>query len=210
MIYRALTICTLLFASSLIMYGYEMDARTEIKRSLGEFPMKIEDWEARGEKQFQDNIVKSLGADEYILRNYYNSKGGIINIYISYYSYIGQTKGYHSPLNCMPGSGWNIGESRDVRLALLEEGRMATVRQLVLHKGSQRRIALYWYQARGRVICSDYWERIYRVLDSLWIGRTDGAFVRIMLEEEGEHPPLFLLKQFAPNVVLSLKEFLPE
>jgi EpsI family protein len=38
---------------------------------------------------------------------------------------------------------------------------------------------LYWYQGRGRNVASEYWGKIYTVLDSVRLRRSDGAMVRI-------------------------------
>ena len=51
---------------------------------------------------------------------------------------------------------------------------------MLIRNGDNYQIVLYWYQNRGRIIASEYWEKIYLVLDALKIGRRDGTFVRIM------------------------------
>ena len=41
-------------------------------------------------------------------------------------------------------------------------------------------LVLYWYQAHGRVVASEYWAKFYLVADAIRMNRTDGAMVRIM------------------------------
>ena len=50
----------------------------------------------------------------------------------------------------------------------------------ILEKGLDRQLVLYWYQSHGRVVASEYWGKIYLVLDAIRTNRTDGALVRII------------------------------
>ncbi len=38
---------------------------------------------------------------------------------------------------------------------------------------------MYWYQAHGRIVASEYWGKFYLVYDALRLNRTDAALVRI-------------------------------
>ena len=40
---------------------------------------------------------------------------------------------------------------------------------------------VYWYQGRGRTTASEYWGKIYTILDSVRRRRSDGAMVRVMV-----------------------------
>ena len=51
----------------------------------------------------------------------------------------------------------------------------------VIANGSDRALMVYWYQGRGRVTASEYWGKIYTVLDSVRQRRSDGAMVRVMV-----------------------------
>jgi EpsI family protein len=41
-------------------------------------------------------------------------------------------------------------------------------------------VVIYWYQSHGRVVASEYWGKIYLVLDAIRMNRTDGALVRVI------------------------------
>ena len=45
----------------------------------------------------------------------------------------------------------------------------------------ERALLIYWYQGRGRAVASEYWGKIYTVIDSVRRRRSDGAMVRIMV-----------------------------
>src|SRR5205814_7014621 len=50
----------------------------------------------------------------------------------------------------------------------------------VLQNGNQRALMVYWYQGRGKAVASEYWAKVYTVMDSVRRRRSDGALVRVM------------------------------
>ena len=50
--------------------------------------------------------------------------------------------------------------------------------RIVIQKAIDKQVVLYWYQSHGRVVASEYWGKIYTVLDALRTNRTDAALVR--------------------------------
>jgi EpsI family protein len=81
----------------------------------------------------------------------------------------------------------------------------------VVANGRDRALMIYWYQGRGRVVASEYWGKIYTVLDSVRRRRSDGAMVRVMVslansQEEAQKTAVELASQasaqlpaFVPN-----------
>ena len=65
----------------------------------------------------------------------------------------------------------------------------------------------------GRVadFLSEYWEKIYLVLDALRIGRRDGTFVRIMhtVQNDNIEQASLEAQKFAELVMQSLESYLP-
>jgi EpsI family protein len=53
--------------------------------------------------------------------------------------------------------------------------------RFVIANGRDRALMVYWYQGRGRAVASEYWGKIYTVLDSVRRRRSDGAMVRVMV-----------------------------
>lgn len=54
-----------------------------------------------------------------------------------------------------------------------------TINKVLIQKGLDKQVILYWYQDRGRVIASEYWAKGYMIWDAMTQNRTDGALVRI-------------------------------
>jgi EpsI family protein len=73
-------------------------------------------------------------------------------------------------------------------------------------------LVLYWYQAHGRIVPSEYWAKIFLVKDAIQLKRTDGALVRIMVpldspngETQGEAEAL----AFAQRILPLLDSYIP-
>ena len=65
--------------------------------------------------------------------------------------------------------------------------RRIEVNQFVIQKGLDRQAVFYWYQSRDRVVASEYWGKVYTVLDAIRYNRTDAALVRVIVPiEQGE------------------------
>jgi EpsI family protein len=54
------------------------------------------------------------------------------------------------------------------------------VNHLVVERGIDRILVLYWYQTFARVTASEYWRKLYLMHDAFVSGRTDVALVRIV------------------------------
>jgi EpsI family protein len=59
-------------------------------------------------------------------------------------------------------------------------GESIEVNRYVIQKGLEKQVVLYWYQSHGRVIASEYWAKIYLVMDAIRMNRADGALVRVI------------------------------
>lgn len=182
------------------------------RKSLSEFPMQIGEWKGKEEK-FSPQIYDVLGVDDSILANYRNSKELYINLYIGFYK--SQRKGdlIHSPKNCMPGAGWNIVDSNLINIAKAPNGeKNVKIIKLILRNGDKRQLMLYWFHSRGRIIASEYWQKIFLVVDSIFKHRTDGSFVRLITPISGddEHAALTRLVNFAETLMPLLGDYLPD
>ncbi|WP_051617316.1 exosortase C-terminal domain/associated protein EpsI [Desulfonatronovibrio hydrogenovorans] len=208
-ILKVAVLCLVLVGAAGFVHSFDSETETAIKVPLKYFPYEFGTWEARNNMELLDSVAAVLGVDDYAFRDYRSPYGTTINFYASYFAANNRNKGFHSPLNCMPGAGWNISSTDEVDL-VLPDGSTVRVRKMLLKRGSHYQVSLYWYQCRSRIIASEYWERFYRVLDSIRYGRTDGAFIRLIVtgsDEEGE--ALDELKSFAALVIPQLEEHFP-
>jgi len=158
------------------------------------FPIQVGGWRGHVTPDFDARVVRVLGADEYLTRIYRQDAEPPIDFFVGFYG--NQTSGslIHSPLNCLPGAGWQILTRDEIELQVPSApggnapARAIVVNQVVMQKGDERLLALYWYQERGRVIASEYVSRVYMMLDAARRGRTDGALVRVVTPIEPDAP----------------------
>ena len=165
----------------------ELPARTE----LAALPMTIDGWRGRREPDFTPEILAVLGAEDYTIRTYFKDDE-YAGLYVGYHASQRQGDTIHSPLNCLPGAGWQPTDSG--RIMIPVKGAPGTtgdtpieVNSVVISKGIDRQLVLYWYQSHRRVVASEYWGKIYTVLDAVRYNRTDAALVRVIMPiREGE------------------------
>ncbi len=112
----------------------------------------------------------------------------------------------------MPGGGWNIVSSsiEELDVSDTDYNTIKTIR-FKLSNGLHEQAVLYWFQSRGRIISSEYLQKIYLVIDSITRRRTDGSFVRLIapIQNGDEEKTLKYLKEFAQDLFPILTEYIP-
>jgi len=186
---------------------------TPIKQPLSGFPSEIGEWKFARKSFFSAPVIDMLGVNDYISYDYAAGSGRELNLYISYFTAVGVTGAYHSPQNCLPGGGWNIVAVEDIPLAKVPAPHTgAAIKKVVVQKGSEQQVVLYWFQNRGRIIASEYWEKIYLVVDAIFKQRRDGSFIRIIGQvPKGGDKDKFAqeMNDFAGSVVGIASDFIP-
>ena len=207
-----LIIILALFGLTFICLQFVQSAKiVPITRSMSGFPSEIGEWKRTNVMQSSDAVVEILGVDDYINSTYTAPDGMSLNLYVSYFSSVGTTGAYHSPINCLPGGGWKIASVKGLPIDVKNMEKQAEINSLIVQNGAAKQITLYWFQNRGRIIANEYWEKIYLVVDSLFKRRRDGSFVRIMAPATKENlaDTEKRLKEFAEQVILLLQDFIP-
>jgi EpsI family protein len=155
------------------------------RTALAELPLVIEEWKGRIDPPLESRIIEVLGVDDYLLRTYATPNQPPLSLYIGYHDSQRQGDTIHSPLNCMPGAGWTPLEQSRIQVLVPASAtgpeRPIEVNRVVIGKGLDRQLVLYWYQSHRRVVASEYWGKIYTVLDSVRYNRTDAAMVRVIV-----------------------------
>lgn len=175
----ASVLALMVFASATVNWlGMRGEIHPE-RRSLRELPSVIGEWRQKGaETRFEAQTESVLRATDYTMRDYQRN-GRSANVYVGYYESQKSGATYHSPKNCLPGSGWVMKEPEIVEVTT-PSGRRLAVNRFVIESGNYKAVMLYWYQGRGRIESSEYRDKLNTVWDSFWLRRTDGAMVRIM------------------------------
>ena len=206
----ALLLVLILVAGVLVnAWSYLGEAHVE-RKELKDFPQSIGAWQKTGNDQIlDDETLKVLRASDYLLRNFRSPDGQVVNLYVGYYASQRSGATYHSPLNCLPGSGWTLSEPGKA-MVTLPDGSGFIANKYVIQNGEYRSMMIYWYQGRGRNVASEYWGKVYTVFDSVRLRRSDGAMVRVTVpvgnsEAAAEKTAI----QFASTASSVLPEFVP-
>jgi len=179
------------------------------------FPMKIGDWTGKQEAPFTARVLEVLGLDDYVTRAYFNPDRTGVGLYIGYWKSQRTGDTIHSPQNCLPGAGYEPVSQRIMDVPdSRQPGATVPVNRLVVQKGVDKQLVIYWYQAHGRVVASEYWSKFYLVTDAVRMNRTDGAIVRVIApvvgnSAEAEQVAERTILRFVTDLLPRLDTFLP-
>ena len=190
-------------------WSYLGEAHVE-RKELKDFPESIGAWQQTGNDQIlDDETLKVLRASDYLLRDFRKPDGKAANLYVGYYASQRTGATYHSPLNCLPGSGWTLSEQGKSTISL-PDGSTFVANKYVIQNGDYKSMMIYWYQGRGRNVASEYWGKVYTVFDSVRLRRSNGAMVRVTVPiRDSEALAEQTAVEFASTASSVLPEFVP-
>ncbi|HEX6044655.1 MAG TPA: EpsI family protein [Pyrinomonadaceae bacterium] len=180
------------------------------RKELKNFPEQIGDWRrAKPDQTIDDATMAVLRASDYLLRDYRRADGQVANFYVGYYASQREGASYHSPLNCLPGAGWTLSEPGKAMITL-PDGSSFVANKYIIENGDYRSLMIYWYQGRGRAVASEYWGKVYTVIDSVRLRRSDGAMVRVTVPlGSSEEVALKAATDLSSRTAAALGEFVP-
>ena len=179
---RIVIVLACLLATAVVVIRADRQEEVPLRASFATFPMQLGDWRGVAQPRMSEQVEKVLGADDYLTRAYFQPDRSGIGLFIGYWKSQRQGDTIHSPLNCLPGAGWQPVSSgqltfKDPRQA---NGTNQTVNRVIIQKGLEKQMVLYWYQSHGRIVASEYWGRFYLMTDAMRLNRTDGSIIRVI------------------------------
>lgn len=206
----AVLFISLLVAGILVNSWAYLGEANVSRKQLKDFPAQLGDWQKTNPDQTIDEpTMKVLRASDYLLRDYRRPDGQVANFYVGYYATQRDGASYHSPLNCLPGSGWTLSSPDTVTISL-PDGTSFVANKYVIQNGEYKNLMIYWYQGRGRAVASEYSGKIYTVIDSVLRRRSDGALVRVTVPlRDSEAAALESAKDLSAKAAAAIKEFVP-
>ena len=201
MIARGFIVIVLLAGAFTARARLDAPAPVTTAESLSRFPSTLGEWTGHDVK-LDAEVIKIAAVDDHLNRQY-TSNSRELGLYVGYYQSQRQGESLHSPLFCLPGSGWQPMTTRDRGLPLAGS---PVVKELVVERGVTRMLVLYWYQTLKRVTASEYGRKLFLIRDAFTSGRTDVALVRIIApidfrERNGEVNALEIARPFAAQVL---------
>lgn len=190
-------------------WAYLGEAHIE-RKQLKDFPEQLGEWQqSRPDQTVDEPTMKVLRTTDYLLRDYRRPDGQVANFYVGYYASQRSGVSYHSPLNCMPGSGWTLSSPDTVTISLPDASSFVA-NKYVIQNGDYKNLMIYWYQGRGRAVASEYWGKVYTVIDSVRLRRSDGALVRVTVPlDDSEAAALESAKDLSAKAAVAISEFVP-
>jgi len=185
------------------------------RESFSRFPLQLNSWRGEDNPPLSEEVLKVLGSDDYLSRTYY-TENAVVGLFDAYYETQRQGDSMHSPLNCLPGAGWQpldksylpiqVADARGVQSEI-------TVNKYIIEKGLDQQVVLYWYQSHGRVIANEYRSKIFMVYDAARLNRSDAALVRVTSPKLGSNGSLEEAEsramEFVKQVFPMMERFLP-
>jgi len=204
----SITAVTLL-ASLALVHGVRHGELVPLHQPLGRLPMTMNRWQGRNDP-FEGRIVTALGVSDYLNRAYTDGGGQRVDLYIGYYQSQRTGETIHSPKNCLPGAGWEPVRAGSLTIPMISAPSII-VNEYLIEKGPAQYLVLYWYQAHGRVIASEYSGKAWLVLDAITRNRTDEALVRILASTiNGEGRARADAVLFVQELYPRLNKFIPD
>ncbi len=201
-----------LLAQAVVFYTMSHGDAIPLQHPFAQFPQQIGNWNTVQDSPIDQDTREVLGADDYLNRVYADRQSrAAASLYVAYWQTQQTGQAPHSPKNCLPGAGWVSSLAGVLDLSLPGRGEPARVNQYVVARGNDKALVLYWYQSRSRVVASEYSAKVYTVLDSLRLHRSDTALVRVLVpihdgneEAAREQATAFVRAFFQP-----LRSYLP-
>ncbi len=200
---RIVMLSGVLAAALVIVHASAPGESLPPRQPLAQLSSTVGRWQSAGDVAIDDDSLKVLNADDYVSRAYINGRRDV-DLFIAYYSSQRQGGTMHSPLNCLPATGW---QPMTAGMVVIDaHPAPITASRVVIQKGLDRQLVLYWYQSHGRTIGSEYASKAYLVLDSIRLHRSDAALVRVVAADADDASATDFIRTLRPM----LQRFIPD
>jgi len=177
---RAIAVVLMLFAAAAIARA-AVQAPVSSRTNLSALPYTIDEWAGAEGAPIDAETLRILSADSVLNRTYTAADGGPVGLYVAYYAKQRPGVSIHSPLHCLPGTGWEAVDVSTVNMTAKGAATRAAIRRMIVRKNDQRALVLYWYALHGRMIAGEIASKVWLLADSLRLHRSDAALVRIVV-----------------------------
>ena len=171
--------------------------------ALATFPDNIGQWRVVEKTLFDEPVLKVLRASDYLMRSYADPQGRQLGLYVGYHDGGPDAGPIHSPRNCLPGSGWELLDSRPMTVGSVHLVRATYQKE---HTGV---IYYYWYQMRDQSLTSDFALKTAEFRGILLHGRRDASFIRLHVSRRYEQEADALASDFIRKAYPLLRAYLP-
>jgi len=176
-----LTATFLLLAATLMATKLASNRHPEpLANPLETINRRILDFTGIDNPPLDKGVLRALAPTSYLVRNYSNANLQA-DLFIAFYAQQRAGESMHSPKHCLPGSGWEIWNYESTNIPV--NGQTYKVNEYSISHEGDRRLVLYWYQSRNRVIASEYLGKILLARDTLLQDSTAASIVRVIVPD---------------------------
>ncbi len=175
-------LCALaLLVQSTVLANTTADVNLPARRAFADWPMIGGVWIGQREPLTPAEL-RALRLDDYLLATFSRSPTDMpVGLYMAYYARQEPGSSTHSPLVCLPGSGWKIGDMETHVLPYqAAQGGPLGVNRAIIQKGESKLLVYFWYREQGTDLTSTAqikWNMVKRMLSDR---RSDGALIRLI------------------------------
>jgi EpsI family protein len=200
-----------LLAQAGVFYGFQRREAVPPRQPLANFSIDQTGWKNTQEMQIDQESLDVLKADDILSRVYQNRKGQVATLFVAYFNTQRTGKAPHSPKNCLPGAGFVEMQSGVADIAIPGEQAPIEVNRYIVARGQNQSVVLYWYQARTRVVASEYKAKFFTVADAIRYNRSDTALVRVVVgaDDGNTQKAIATAENFVQSFFEPLKQYLP-
>jgi EpsI family protein len=152
--------------------------RAETLADWSDFPMQHEGW-VGAEEVVSAWVIDLLKPDRILNVNYTDSSHRWVNLFLG--SFTDPRGGPHSPMNCLPASGWIIVDIEPRPISVGE--RTIAARRLRLQYQREAYVVDYWYITPFGATSSDYTLKFLQMLTALKLQPQHLTFVRFLARD---------------------------
>jgi len=207
--YRRMLVAAVLIIAAGVLARAARTADRVPATNLEDVPMTIGDWSGRDAGALDDESLRIVAADAYLNRSYQTSGAHApVGLYVAYYAVQRPGVSIHSPLNCLPGAGWEPLEVQTIPVPGISGAAVPYVRRMLVSKNLDRALVLYWYAVHGRVLADEIASKMWLLHDSLWLHRSDAALVRVVVPVGQDAPSVDIGERQGLGFIRSLLPYL--
>jgi exosortase D (VPLPA-CTERM-specific) len=215
-LFLAVAVCVGTFGLETSIAAAQKSLPAPVRESFASFPQRIDRWVGRP-SALEPEILGVLKDTDTYSGDFVEETGDLpVNLFVAYYDSLSKGAAIHSPRVCLPGSGWEFASFEQRKFGELIPGATGTYNYTLLQKGEQKILMYYWYQQRARRTADEFQMKYFLLLDSFFLGRKDGALVRLYTPVSasagriGEAQANARLQSFAQSLFSKMPTYLPE
>jgi EpsI family protein len=177
---KVVSLVVLFSLTSILVYFTRASRAVNKETPLAQALSSIKGWTPGKNVKLDSRIVQMLQLDDYVNRAYVNGNDTVL-LYVGY-NFSAQKLGkIHSPLVCFPSQGWTI-IGKEER-AITVEGNHIDLMSMILRRGQERDLVLYWFQAFDTTSRGTFLQKVYAFWAGFVHSREDNAFVRVWVPD---------------------------